>query len=196
MFPKSKNRNRGDQHGAADLEEELLPRIEAVAAILTRGGGELEPVVDATENAKPQEDEQGLLDERVAEFGPQQRGQCGREQDDQPAHGGGVGLLLRQFVECGVVEFGPVPDLHPHEPANDPRADQQRNRQRRQDRHDRAKHDVLVRVEVQRLGEEVAKMEKQMIDHLPCKDRRSKRKTRKAVAAMRCPPPCCSIPYL
>ena len=126
------------------------------------GGGELEPVVHAAQGPEPQEHEDRFLDERIVELGPQQRRQDRRGQDDQAAHRRGVGLLLGQLVEGGVVELRPVADLLPHQPADDSRTDQQRDRQAGQDRHDRTEQDVLIRVEMQRIGEEAAEMSKQM----------------------------------
>jgi hypothetical protein len=157
----------GNEHGPGDLKDELFPGEEPVAAPLAGGGGQFEPVVHAAEDAEPQEHEDRLLDEGIVELGPQQRGRDGGAENDQAAHRRRIGLFLRQLVEPGMVELRPVPDLLPHQPANDPRADQQRNSQAGQDRQNRTEQDVLVRIEVQRIGEEIPEIPKQMIDHVP-----------------------------
>ena len=72
------------------------------------------------------------------------------------------------------MEFGPVADLLAHEPADDPGTDDQGDGQGRQDRHDGAKHDVLVGVEVQLLAEEVTEIAKQVVNHCQCKDQNAK----------------------
>jgi len=155
-----------DQYSPADLEEELLPSHQAIAAVLARGGGQLEPVVDATEDPEPEQYEKRLLDEGVVQLGPEQCRDDGRGKDDQATHGRGVGFLLGQLVQGGVVKLGPVADLHAHQPADDLRADQEGDGQRSQDRHDRAEHDVLIGVEVQLLAEKIAEILQQVIDHL------------------------------
>ena len=85
----------------------------------------------------------------ILEEGPQQRG----NDDDQTAHGGGIGLVFGQFVQGGVMKFRPVADFLAHQPADDRRADIQGDEQARQRGSDGPEDDIPVGVKVQLLSD-------------------------------------------
>jgi hypothetical protein len=158
-------KERGDEDGASELEDELFPGFEAVTAAVAGFGGEFEPVIDAAESAEPENEDEGLLDEGVVELCPKQSREYYSQEDNEAAHCGGVGFLFGKLVESGVVKFGSVADFFGHKPANDARAEEYSDNQGSQKRGDSAEGDFLIGVKAEAMSKNVPQKPQNVVNH-------------------------------
>ena len=146
----------GDQADAA-LAQQLQPAGQAAARAL----GELEIVVGEADQPVAQGDDQHDPDIAVAQVRPEQRGRGQRQQDQHAAHGGRA--LLGQQVALGPVQADRLAlALLPLQPADQGRADQEADQERRHHRAAGAEGDVADDVEGADL---VREREEQAVEH-------------------------------
>ncbi len=130
----------GDAEADQRLPEIFLARRQAFRVAVH----DLAPVIDPADDAEAQRRHQHHPDESVAEVCPQQRGDGDGDQDQRAAHGRRAGLdqmRLRTVVTHGLA------DLVLGQLANQARADDEGDDERRQRRQHCAQRDVVEDIE-------------------------------------------------
>ncbi len=112
-----------EEHAEADLEQELFPGFEAVAAGAALACEHLEQVVGEAEQAEPDKAEDAHEDVEVGEIAQEKRRDKDGDEDEDSAHRGGVGVVARHLVEELVVEVGVVAHLEADKRADHGRAE-------------------------------------------------------------------------
>ena len=128
-----------------------------------RSADDLQVVVREPDRAEPGRRQHGNPDVDVGQIGPQQRRHERRRQDQQPAHRRRAGLQLvrrRAFLpdDLADLEFAQLPD--------EPRPEQQADRERRQAGGRRAERDVARHVQHRELrAQREQHLEEQVVEH-------------------------------
>ena len=151
-----------EQHDAdRDADQDLEPHLVAGQQPVVRAADDLQIVVGKSDGAVPGRRQHRDPDEDVRQVGPQQRRHQGRRQDQQPAHRRGPGLGAMRLRPFGANH---LTDLKLTQLPDQPRAERQADRERRQRRRRSAERDVARHVEHRELA---VKRVEQVIQHQP-----------------------------
>jgi len=106
--------------GPAELEDEFLPGVQALARAAGAGrGGELEPVVDRAQAGQPEQDHQAQDDVEVGDVGQQEGGPRMAAQMSSPPMVGTLALDWAAAARSAGISKAGVADLLAAQPADD-----------------------------------------------------------------------------
>ena len=154
-------------HAKADLKQQFLVGLQSVARSRPSPGGQLQPVVHASENAQPSETNETHLHVEIRHVRQHHDRQGDGAEDHHPAHGGHVGFVAGEFVERSVIEFRPIAKLPPDQSPNQTGHENQQEEETYECRANATKERILVRV-VTSLKELASKK----IEHSPARSLR------------------------
>ena len=119
----------GNDACQTEQQNRFFQCLESVAAFVrTRRCRQLQPVIHTADGCQRTDTDQPhphIKTVRSRQLAAQQRGDKNRDDDDQPAHGGGAGLALHDLIDVGASEVGHIANFFEFQKMNDARADGQ-----------------------------------------------------------------------